>query len=85
MAGQLTKTGKKSYTEDPTIEEGSVGLVLYPSRNRWKYWRLNRLVSKYRYEVLMKYGKTFKGLQVIDRCNLVFLFKPNHKIQKEKV
>ena len=39
VEGQLTKTGKKSHTEDPTIEEGSVVLVLYPSRNRWKYGR----------------------------------------------
>ena len=83
-AGQLTKPGKKSHVEDPSIEQGSVVLVLYPSRNRWKYGKVTRLVSKYRYEVLLKYGKTFKGLQIIDRCNLVFLFKPKTEKQKEK-
>jgi len=33
----------------------------------------------------MKYGKTYKGLQVIDRCNLVFLFKPKTEVEKAKV
>ena len=85
VAGQLTKTGKKSHTEDPTIKEGTVVLVLYPSRNRWRYGRVNRLVSRYRYEVLMKHGKTYKGLQIIDCCNLISLFLPKHEIQKQKL
>ena len=85
VAGQLNKPGKKKHTEDPTIKEGTVVLVLYPSRNRWRYGKVNRLVSRYRYEVLMKHGKTYKGLQIIDRCNLVSLFLPKHEIQKAKV
>ena len=83
VAGQLTKPGKKSHVEDPSIEPWSVVLLLYPSRNRWKYGKVTRLVSKYRYEVLMKYGKTYKGLQIVDRCNIVFLFKPA-EIEKSK-
>ena len=83
VAGQLTKPGKKSHVEDPSIEPGSVVIVLYPSRNRWKYGKVTRLVSKYRYEVLMKYGKMYKGLQIVDRCNIVFLFKPA-EIEKSK-
>ena len=77
ICGQLTKCGKKAYTQDPAIPEGTIVLVIYPSRNRWKYRRINRLVSKYRYEVKMKEGDNFKGVQIIDRCNLVALFLPN--------
>ena len=83
MAGELTKTGKKSHVEDPSLEVGSVVLVLYPSRNRWKYGKVIRVVSTYRYEILLKYGKSYKGQQVIDRCNIVFLFKPKTETPKE--
>ena len=83
VAGQLTKTGKKSHVEDPSLEVGSVVLVLYPSKNRWKYGKVIRVVSKYCYEILLKYGKSYKGQQVIDRCNIVFLFKPKTETQKE--
>ena len=76
VCGNLTKPGKKSHTQDPAIPEGTIVLVLYPSRNRWKYGRITRLVSKYKYEIQMKYGQKFKGVQIIDRCNLVALFKP---------
>ena len=77
--GELTKPGKKSHKQDPTIQVGTIVLVLYPSRNRWKYGRVNKLVSKYKYEIQMKHGQKFKSVQVIDRCNLVVLFLPNNE------
>ena len=80
--GELTKPGKKSHTQDPTIQEGTVVLVLYPSRNRWRYGRVNRMVTKYKYEILMKHGQTYKGVQVIDRCNIVSLFNPKQHDNK---
>ena len=83
VAGALTKTGKKSHVKDPSLEVGSIVLVLFPSRNRWKYGKIIRVVSQYRYEVLLKYGKLFKGQQVIDRSNIVFLFKSKSETQKE--
>ena len=86
MAGQLTKPGKKSFQEDPSIEVGSVVMVLYPSRNLWKYGKVLRVVSKYRFEILLKYGKSYRGHQVVDRCNIIVLFKPkNTESQKEEV
>ena len=79
ICGQLTKCGKKAYTQDPAIPEGTIVLVIYPSRNRWRYGKIIRMVSKYRYEVKMKEGHAFKGIQIIDRCNLVALFLPKDK------
>ena len=83
VAGHLSKTGKRSHVEDPSLEVGSIVLILFPSRNRWKYGKILRVVSKYRYEILLKYGKSFKGQQVIDRCNIIFLFKPKTETPKE--
>ena len=76
ICGELTKPGKKSHTQDPTIQEGTIVLMLYPSQNRWKYGRVNRLVTKYKYEIQMKHGQKLKSVQIIDRCNLVALFLP---------
>ena len=84
VAGHLSKTGKRSHVEDPSLEVGSIVLILYPSRNCWKYGKILRVVSKYRYEILLKHGKSYRGQQVIDRCNIIFLFKPNEtETQKE--
>ena len=82
ICGQLTKCGKKAYTQSPIIREGTIVLVIYPSRNKWKYGKIIRPVSNYRYEVKMQEGHAFKGIQVIDRCNLVALFLPKDT-QKE--
>ena len=82
ICGQLTKCGKKAYTQSPIIREGTIVLVIYPSRNKWKYGKIIRPVSSYRYEVKMQEGHAFKGIQVIDRCNLVALFLPKDT-QKE--
>ena len=84
ICGQLTKCGKKAYTQSPIIREGTIVLVIYPSRNKWKYGKIIRPVSNYRYEVKMQEGHAFKGIQVIDRCNLVALFLPKDT-QKEPI
>ena len=56
--------------------------MIYPSRNKWKYGKIIRPVTDYKYEVKMAERHTFKGIQVIDRCNIVSLFMPKEK-QKE--
>ena len=33
VAGNLTKPGKRSFQEDPSIKVGSVVMILFPSRN----------------------------------------------------
>ena len=86
IAGQLSKPGKKSFQEDPSIEVGSVIMVLFPSRNLWKYGKVLRAVSRYCFEILLKYGRSYRGHQVIDRCKIIVLFKPkNNESQKEEV
>ena len=37
VAGNLSKPGKTSFQEDPSIKLNSVVMILYPSRNIWKY------------------------------------------------
>ena len=51
-------------------------MILFPSRNVWKYGRVEKMISKYRYEVQLKYGRSFQGHQVVDRANIIVLFTP---------
>ena len=51
-------------------------MILFPSRNVWKYGRVEKMISKYCYEVQLKYGRSFQGHQVIDRANIIVLFTP---------
>ena len=76
ISGNLSKPGKTSFTDDPTIKIGSVVMILFPSRNLWKYGRVEKMISMYRYQVQLKLGRTFQGHQVVDRCNLIVLFTP---------
>ena len=84
VAGNLTKPGKRSFQEDPSIKIGSIVMILFPSRNVWKYGKILKMVSKYRFEVLLKFGKSFRGHQVIDRANIIVLFTPkNNETNKD--
>ena len=84
VAGNLTKPGKRSFQEDPSIKIGSIVMILFLSRNVWKYGKILKMVSKYRFEVLLKYGKSFRGHQVIDRANIIVLFTPkNNETNKD--
>ena len=76
VSGNLTKPGKTSFQDDPTIKIGSVVMCLFPSRNVWKYGRVEKMISKYRYQVQLKYGRSYQGHQVIDRANIIVLFTP---------
>ena len=76
VSGNLSKPGKTSFQDDPTIKLGSIVMILFPSRNVWKYGRVEKMVSRYRYEVQLKHGRNFQGHQVIDRSNLIVLFTP---------
>ena len=76
ISGNLSKPGKTSFTADPTIKIGSVCMILFPSRNLWKYGRVEKQISMYRYQVQLKLGRTFQGHQVVDRCNIIVLFNP---------
>ena len=76
VSGNLTKPGKTSFQDYPTIKLGSIVMILFPSRNVWKYGRVEKMISKYRYEVQLKLGRSFQGHQVIDRSNLIVLFTP---------
>ena len=76
VSGNLTKPGKTSFQDDPTIKLGSIVMILFPSRNVWKYGRVEKMVSRYRYKVQLKHGRTLQGHQVIDRSNLIVLFTP---------
>ena len=78
VAGNLSKPGKTSFTEDPSIKLNSVVMILYPSRNIWKYGRVEAIISKYRYKVQLKHGKKYQGHQIIDRANLIVLFTPEN-------
>ena len=82
VAGNLSKPGKISFTEDPSIKLNSVVMILYPSRNIWKYGRIEAIISKYRYKVQLKYGKKYQGYQIIDRSNLIVLFTPENNINQ---
>ena len=74
----MSKPGKTSFTEDPSIKLNSVVMILYPSRNIWKYGRVEAIISKYRYKVQLKPGKKYQGYQIIDRANLIVLFTPEN-------
>merc|ERR1712002_757942 len=76
ISGNLSKPGKTSFTDDPTIKIGSVVMILFPSRNLWKYGRVEKQISMYRYQIQLKLGRTFQGHQVVDRCNIIVLFNP---------
>ena len=76
VSGNLTKPGKTSFQDDPSIKIGSIVMILFPSRNVWKYGRVEKMISKYRYQVQLKYGRSFQGHQVIDRANIIVLFTP---------
>ena len=76
VSGNLTKPGKTSFQDDPTIKLGSIVMILFPSRNVWKYGRVEKIIYKYRYEVQLKYGRSFQGHQVVDRANIIVLFTP---------
>ena len=76
VSGNLTKPGKTSFQDDPSIKIGSIVMCLFPSRNVWKYGRVEKMISKYRYQVQLKYGRSFQGHQVIDRANIIVLFTP---------
>ena len=78
VAGNLSKPGKASFQEDPSIKIGSVVMILFPSRNIWKYGKVEEIISKYRYKVQLKHGKNYQGHQVIDRANIIVLFTPKH-------
>ena len=74
--GNLTRTGKKAYTERPVMETCTVVLVIFPSQCKWRYGQIVRPISNYKYEIKMAEKGNFKKLQVHDRCNLVKLFMP---------
>ena len=74
--GNLTKTGKRAYTESPVMETGTVVLVIFPSKCKWRYGQIVRPISNYKYEIKMAEKGNFKKVQVHDRCNLVKLFMP---------
>ena len=74
--GCLTKTGKKAHTGTPVIENGAVVLIIYPSKNKWRYGLVLRPISNYRYEIKMTDKGGGKKLQIHDRCNIVQLFMP---------
>ena len=76
ISGNLSKPGKTSFTDDPTIRIGSVVMILFPSRHLWKYGRVEKQISMYRYQVQLKLGRTYQGHQVVDRCNIIVLFTP---------
>ena len=84
ICGQLTKCGKRAYTESPVIREGTVVLVIFPSKNKWKYGKIIRPVTDYKYEVKMAERNNFKRVQVHDRCNIVSLIMPKEK-QEERI
>ena len=83
ISGQLTKCGKKAHTQNPAIPVGTIAMVIYPSRIKWRYGKIIKQVSGYRYEIKMQEGNNFKGIQVIDCCNIVVLFLP--KDMKDKL
>ena len=87
ISGNLSKPGKTSFTDDPTIKIGSVVMILFPSRNLWKYGRVEKMISMYRYQVQLKLGRTYQGHQVVDRCNIIVLFTPppTKKSQNEEM
>ena len=74
--GNLTRTGKKAYTETPVMETGTVVLVIFPSKCKWRYGQIVRPISNYKYEIKMAEKGNFEKLQVHDRCNLVKLIMP---------
>merc|ERR1712215_506632 len=76
VAGNLSKPGKTSFQKDPSIKIGSVVMILFPSHNIWKYGKIVKIITKYRYKVQLKHGKSFQGHQVIDRANIIVLFTP---------
>ena len=82
VAGNLSKPGKTSFQEDPSIKIGSVVMILFPSRNIWKYGKVEEIISRYRYKVQLKHGKNFQGHQVIDRANIIVLFTPKQTMNE---
>ena len=83
MNGNLTKTGKRAYTESLVIKQGTVVLVIFPSKCKWRYGQIVRHISNYKYEIKMAEKGNFKKMQVHDRCNLVSLFMPIKNEQEE--
>ena len=84
VCGNLTKCGKRAYTESPVIKQGTVVLVIFPSKCKWKYGQIVRPVTDYKYEVKMAEQGNFKRVQIHDRCNIVSLFMPR-KNQEEGI
>ena len=83
VCGNLTKTGKRAYTESPVIKQGTVVLVIFPSKCKWRYGQIVRPITDYKYEIKMAEKGNFKRVQVHDRCNLVSLFIPSKNEQEE--
>ena len=82
VAGNLSKPGKTSFQKDPSITIGSLVMILFPSRNIWKYGKIEEIISKYRDKGQLKNGKTFQGHQVIDRANIIVLFTPKQTMNQ---
>ena len=82
VCGNLTKCGKRAYTESPVIKQGTVVLVIFPSKCKWKYGQIVRAVTDYKYEIKMAEKGNFKRVQIHDRCNIVSLFMPRKNQQE---